>query len=68
MLLCEGEQVMTMMAMQGSGTGIGTVLTSMILNPFLYVAVVASYAQLHSCHRKFTWLTYGFLMRKEVCL
>ncbi len=36
---------MTMMVMQASGTGIRTILTSMILKPFLYVVVVVSGAQ-----------------------
>ncbi len=36
---------MTMMAMQASRIGIRTILTSMILKPFLYVVAIASGAQ-----------------------
>ncbi len=45
MLLSEGEQVMAMVVMQTSGTGIRTILISMILKPFLYVVAVISGAQ-----------------------
>jgi hypothetical protein len=36
---------MAMVFMQGNGTGIRTILTSMILEPFLYVVAVISGAQ-----------------------
>lgn len=36
---------MAMVVMQASGTGIRTILTSMILKPFLYVVAVVSGAQ-----------------------